>query len=164
VGGSVIVDGQLQGNAPLTVTLAAGLHTVILQHGADERVIPIRLSAGAEIVHHVDFRVVDPAQATGGISVVTDPPSAQVLLDGQPRGTSPLMLRDLTPAKHVVKVISAAGSAEQTIMVTPGAIVPVKFSWPQASPVDRLSRDEVNDVTAVESGVLQAPPPEDDKP
>jgi hypothetical protein len=129
-GADVIIDGQSRGSSPLKVSLPLGAHNVIVRHGAEERRVPLKLAAGAEVVHHVEFSPAKPAPMFGGIAVVTDPPGALVLIDGQARGASPVIFTDLPAAEHKVSVSSEAGAAERTVTVRAGETVSVVFSLP----------------------------------
>jgi PEGA domain-containing protein len=134
-GVDVLVNGESRGVSPLSLSLDAGSHTITLRQGAEERVLPLTLAAGAEVTHHLEFRSAPAAgtAAGGGMSVVTDPAGAQVLVDGRPRGVSPLSLTDLQAANYRVRVNGPTGSAERTVTVQAGATASVVFSLPRAS-------------------------------
>src|SRR5438876_918300 len=83
--------------------------------GGDERVVPLNIASGAEVNHYFEMKAVEPAVVVGRVSIVTDPPGARVAVDGKARGTSPIIVTDLTPADHKVTVTSDTGSAERTI-------------------------------------------------
>jgi PEGA domain len=130
----VLIDGQPRGITPLSVSLSSGTHVVTLRHGAEQRVLSVALAAGADVTHHVELKTPDQSGgSTGGVSVVTDPPRARVLIDGQPRGTSPLTLTDLPPAEYKISVGSDTSFAERTVTVKPGSIESLVFSLPKAS-------------------------------
>lgn len=133
-GVEVLVNGDLRGVSPLSLSLAAGAQTVTLRQGGEERVVPLTLEAGAEVTHHIDFAPrASVSPSVGSISVVTDPAGAQVEVDGRVRGVSPLALKDLTSADHKVRVSGATGSAERTVAVNPGTTTSVVFSLPKVS-------------------------------
>ena len=132
-GADVIIDGQRRGSSPLNVSLPPGPHTAIVRHGTEERRVPLMLAAGAVVVHHVEFTTVKPAPIVGGISIVTDPPGARVLIDGHARGASPITLSDLPAASYKVSVSSETGAAERTVAVQAGETVSVVFSLPKVS-------------------------------
>ena len=132
-GADVVIDGQSRGSTPLNVSLPPGAHTAVVRHGAEERRVPLMLTAGAVVVHHVEFSAVKPAPIVGGISVVTDPPGARVLIDGRARGTSPVTLNDLPAASYKVSVSSETGAADRTVAVQAGETVSVVFSLPKVS-------------------------------
>jgi hypothetical protein len=133
-GVDVLINGEPRGVSPISFALPAGSHTVTLRQGSDERVLPLTVASGAEVTHHIEFRpaVTSPA-SLGGMSVVTDPPGAQVLLDGRARGTSPVSLSDLPGADYRVRVTGPTGSAERTVTVQPGTTASVVFSLPRVS-------------------------------
>jgi len=49
-GSDVLIDGARRGATPLTLALAPGAHTITIRSGADERVVPLTIAAGAERV------------------------------------------------------------------------------------------------------------------
>lgn len=131
-GADVIVDGQRRGLTPLEISLRPGAHTVVVRHGAEERRLSLMLAAGAAVVHHVEFSTAQPAPLVGGITVVTEPPGARVLIDGDARGESPITLNDLQAAEYKVSVSSEAGAASRTVAVRAGETVSVVFLLPRA--------------------------------
>ena len=58
------------------------------------------------------------ASATGSLRVGSTPPGAKVLVDGKPRGVTPLNLTDLSPGRHEVMLQSDAGSVKRTVTVS----------------------------------------------
>jgi len=58
-----------------------------------------------------------PARRTGTLSVKSTPDAAQVLVDGKPRGVTPLTLSDISPGKHDVVLRSAAGTVRRSVTV-----------------------------------------------
>jgi len=56
-------------------------------------------------------------KATGNVRVTSTPAGARVLLDGKPRGVTPLTLSDLSPGKHEVALESNAGTVRRTVTV-----------------------------------------------
>jgi hypothetical protein len=131
VGAEVLIDGQRRGDSPLTMSLSAGTHTITLRRGRDERTVPLTLTAGAQVTQYLEFTSDAPVVLGGRISVVTDPPGARVKVDGEPRGTSPVVVTDLAAASHLVTVTGATGEAERTIAVERGGTASVVFSLPK---------------------------------
>jgi hypothetical protein len=124
----VLIDGERRGVTPLKLSLAPGAHTITVRTGKDERKVPVTIAAGADITQYFELKAPEPAVALGRLSVVTDPPGANVAVDERPRGTSPLTVGDLTAGEHRVTVTSAAGTAERTVLVAEGATASVVFS------------------------------------
>jgi hypothetical protein len=129
----VLVDGVPRGMTPLSLSLTPGAHTITVRNGIDQRVVPLTIAAGADVTQYFEMKVEEPAALFGLLSVATDPPGARVAVDGQPRGTSPLIVSDLTPEEHSVTVTSDAGSAARTVLVTAGGTASVMFSLSKVS-------------------------------
>jgi PEGA domain len=133
VGSEVLIDGERRGATPLTLALTPGPHTITIRSGGDERVVPLTIAAGADVTQYFEMKAAEPVALFGRLSVVTDPPGARVAIDGRPRGTSPVVVHDLTPEEHKVNVTSDTGSVERTVMVTPGGTASVMFSLSKVS-------------------------------
>jgi hypothetical protein len=87
-------------------------------------------AAAGRMAHDIDLphEVVDTRTPPGRLSIVTDPPGAQVAVDGQPRGVSPVVIDGLAAAEHRISVVSDAGVAERTIAVSNYVMTEVVFS------------------------------------
>ena len=142
-GAEVLIDGQRRGDSPLTLSLSPGTHTMTLRRGRDARTVPLTLAAGAEITQYLEFTSSDtpvaPVALSGRISVITDPPGARVKVDGEPRGTSPVVVSDLSTANHLVTVTGATGVAERFIAVEGGGTASVVFTLPKRAEPSALS-------------------------
>ena len=57
-------------------------------------------------------------KTTGALSVKSTPGGAQVLVDGKPRGVTPLALNDISPGRHDVVLRSAEGTVRRSVTVT----------------------------------------------
>jgi hypothetical protein len=132
-GATVMVDGQSRGMTPLTLSVNPGSHTVSIRSGINERVLPVTVTAGAEIVHDLEMTNTASPTASGALSVTTDPPGAHVTIDGAAAGTSPLTVDGLSAEPHTVIVAGATGSAERTVTVAAGHTATVVFSLPKVS-------------------------------
>jgi hypothetical protein len=132
-GAEVTIDDAQRGTTPLTVSLAPGAHTIKVRLGQEQRVIPVTISAGIDVVRDLEMQSAATPAALAQISITTDPPGARVTIDGQPSGASPLTLDGLTAGEHTVAVASATGSAEKKVTLTAGHIASVVFSLPKSS-------------------------------
>src|SRR5437763_7188688 len=54
-GAAVLIDGLERGKTPLALSLEPGAHRLTLRRGAEERVVPFTLAAGAELGQYVEF-------------------------------------------------------------------------------------------------------------
>jgi hypothetical protein len=140
-GAEVLIDGQRRGDSPLTLSLSAGTHAMTLRRDGDERTVPVTLAAGAQVKEYLELTPSETAPVQGGqVSVITDPPGARVKVDGEPRGTSPVVVTGLSAANHLVAVANANGVAERTIAVERGTSTSVVFSLPKPTkPLEALS-------------------------
>ena len=133
-GAEVIVDGQSRGISPLTLSLAPGAHSIIVRRGSDERVVPLNVTAGAQVTQYFDMEPsTAPVPPKGRVSVATDPSGARVSIDGQPHGLSPVTVPDLPVGDHSVTVTGPTGSAERIVAVEAGGTAAVVFSLPKVS-------------------------------
>lgn len=133
-GADVIIDGKAAGLTPLSITVAAGAHTVVLRRGTDERSLPVTVNAGSDISQYVEFgTAATPAARVGRIAVTTEPAGARVSVDGRVKGAAPLTLVDLPAGEHTVSVAGDAGTLERRVVVEAGGTTSVVFSLPKTA-------------------------------
>jgi PEGA domain-containing protein len=132
-GAEVLIDGDRRGVTPLRLTLAPGAHSVTVRNGSDQRILPLVIAAGSDMSQHLEMKTPEPVALFGKVSVVTDPPGARVSVDGRPRGSSPLVVADLTAEEHTVTVSSDSGSAERKVAVSADGTASVMFSLARAA-------------------------------
>jgi hypothetical protein len=118
-GAVVLVDGVKRGVTPLTLDLPVGAHAVVFQNGGAERHLTINVDAGTRVSENVDLPSAAPA--VGQIEVTSDPPGARVAIDGGASGITPLTLRNVAVARHVVAVGQGDTIVNRTVDVTAGA-------------------------------------------
>ncbi|HSK08831.1 MAG TPA: PEGA domain-containing protein, partial [Vicinamibacterales bacterium] len=88
-GARVWSAGRDLGLTPVSFPMPPGTHTVVLRQGDLARSLSLQITAGMQVVHHVELV---RAPRAGALHVETTPPGARVFLDGILRGTSPLDL------------------------------------------------------------------------
>ncbi len=123
----VFVDGIEQGLTPARIAVAPGSHILELRGRGVPRVIPLNVSAGAEVSQYLEFA---EAPLTGQLAVQSDPAGAKVMIDGVERGVAPLTITDLAPGDHRVELQSSEGiTARHTVTVQAGGtaslVVPI---------------------------------------
>ena len=116
-GVQVFVDGVERGVTPARLTAAPGAHILELRGHGVPRVIPLNVTAGAEVSQYLEFANLPGA---GQLSVQTDPPGAKVIVDGTERGVAPLMVSELAAGNHEVVLKSDAATARHTVSIQPG--------------------------------------------
>jgi hypothetical protein len=117
-GAKMFVDGVERGVTPLTVTLNAGAHALELRGDGATRLMPITMTAGAQLQQYIELP--KSASAFGQLQVRTEPAGAKVTIDGTPRGASPTTVAELTPGEHTVLLESDHGSVKQIVTIEAG--------------------------------------------
>jgi hypothetical protein len=118
-GARVSVDGTERGVTPVTVRLPSGAHVLEVQVGKFEpRVIPLTIQANVQTAQYIELKDV---RATGTLDVSSEPSGARVLIDGQPRGTTPAVIRDIASGNHAVVLELGGRKATQAVTIDPGS-------------------------------------------
>jgi hypothetical protein len=108
-----------RGVTPLTVSLKAGSHALELRGDGPSRVMPITMTAGAQVSQYIELP--KTASAFGQLQVRSEPSGARVSVDGVMRGTAPVTITDLTPGEHAVTLESSdRGSVKQIVAIEAG--------------------------------------------
>jgi hypothetical protein len=128
----VLIDDRLVGVTPLVLNVQPGTHTLTLRHREVERRVVFTAAAGAQLAQYLDLKAAEPAVQTARLSIATDPPGAQVTVDGRPRGVSPVIVENLSAAEHGVAVTSTSGSVERRITLDAGGTKELVFSLPRS--------------------------------
>jgi hypothetical protein len=126
-GARVVVDGTQRGVTPLTVRLSSGAHVLEVQIGKSEpRVIPLTIQANVRTAQYIELQGVP---VTGGLEIRSDPSGARVMIDGQPRGTTPVMIRELPVGDHSIVLEAGGRKVTQAVRIEPGStaqlVVPI---------------------------------------
>jgi hypothetical protein len=100
----------------LNLLLSPGSHAVELRSGPRQRTIAVTLAAGARVSHFVDL---SGGGRTGRIEVRSEPAGAEVSVDGKVHGRTPLVIGNVPPAQHSVRLAGEQGAREQTVTLEP---------------------------------------------
>ena len=121
-GAAIFIDGVAKGATPSRIALTAGQHTLELKMEDADRSFPLNVEAGTTVTHYVELAapVVKPAVSTGRLEVASDPPGAQVKVDGAAKGRTPLTLLELQPGEHAVAISSGSETINRKVSVTAG--------------------------------------------
>ena len=121
-GAAVSVNGEFRGSTPLTLRLAPGRsHNIALNKPGYEPATR-ELSVAADSGRRLEIPLV--AQL-GVIEVVSDPPAAEIYVDGEPGGATPARLT-LLAVVHELEV-RLEGHASQSTTVTPRTGFPQRW-------------------------------------
>jgi serine/threonine protein kinase len=134
-GVQVFVDGVDRGQTPARLTVTPGAHILELRGRGVPRVIPLNVTAGAEVSHTIEFAT---TPETGSLHVESQPAGAKVLVDGTERGVAPVTITDLLPGDHEVVLLTPAASARHVVNVQAGgtaSLVTAVASAATAGPV-----------------------------
>jgi hypothetical protein len=121
-GAQVKIDGEVKGVTPLSLSLPAGAHVIEISAGGEPRVLPVTLAAGATVYQYIELASVS---ALGRVSIQSTPPGATILLDGQPRGVTPIELPDVAAGEHELVLDYNGQRVRQTLTVAAGATTAV---------------------------------------
>ncbi len=120
-GAQVSIDGKAVGVSPLTATLddaargkSVAVRVALDKHDAVERLVEIPKSAGPEL--RAEFKLGDSATA---LRIETEPSGAEVKVNGEPRGRSPLTVKlpddQLATALQVEALVPGAWFGKLTV-------------------------------------------------
>jgi hypothetical protein len=126
-GAEVRIGGVLRGTTPLKLWLAAGQHQVDIDSGGATRSLAVSVDARTAVSHFVEFAAA-AAPSTGTLDVSSEPPGAQVRIDGTLRGVTPISIEALAPGEHTVTVSSGDAIVRRTVTVAAGATSDVAVS------------------------------------
>jgi hypothetical protein len=117
-GALVLIDGVHRGQTPAEIPLDPGQHRVEIQNDGQSRTLEVSIASGATSSQYLELPKTNVLY--GQLQVSTEPSGARVSVDGQPRGTSPVILSDLTPGDHVVTVETDSNSVSQAVKIEGG--------------------------------------------
>jgi len=126
----VLVDGLEQGRTPARLSVSAGAHVLEVRDRHAPRVMPVSVTSGVENAQYIEF---PNLPQTGQLRVDSDPEGATVIVDGVPRGTTPLTVADLTPGPREIVLQTAAGSVRHTVNIQAGATSSLNAAAPAPS-------------------------------
>ena len=101
-GAQVAIDGEESGNLPLDQPLRPGRHSFTVSREGYEPMTRWFVLAGGQ-TYSVDVHLQELPPENGSLLVASDVSGAQVLLDGEEIGTTPL-IHDVEPGEHVVEI------------------------------------------------------------
>jgi hypothetical protein len=150
-GAQVTVDGVARGVTPLRLSLPIGSYMLELQNGVARRSLPLTIEAGSTVRQYVDLA--PGGNTTGQIEVTSEPAGAQVSLNGELRGTTPLLIDAIEPGQYTVAMTHAGTSVNRVVQVSAGTTAMVMASLtPAGAAGGWVSFDAPFELQVVESG------------
>ena len=143
-GAEVVVDGVVRGRTPLKLSLAVGDHALEIRSDAGVRALPLTIEAGTLVSQYVEL-LAAPERSTGRLDVSSDPPGAQIRIDGVAKGVTPLTLEGVEPGDHSVSLSRNGVTIVRSVKVSPGTTGSVMASLARGRSgggrrVDRIER------------------------
>jgi PKD repeat protein len=120
-GAAVFLDGRQRGTAPTIVPdVLTGNHEITLSlKGYDDWYQTV--SAGSGQMAAINAILIATKEITGSLAVITDPPGAEIYIDGNFKGVSPVTLPGLSAGTHTVLLtLQEYADSTTSISVTAG--------------------------------------------
>lgn len=103
-GATVLLEGQYAGETPVLLDAPAGRYRMqVRMKGRGTQSFTARVADGLTTRRTV--RLVQDGPRTGELRIVSDPPGAQLYLDGTAIGSSPRLLRGLPPGRYRIGAV-----------------------------------------------------------
>jgi hypothetical protein len=128
-GARVLVDGQLHGATPLTMTLPLGGHELELQNGSASRKLPITIAGGETISQVIDL---EPVM---GYATIRTPHTFRISEAGKQIGTTGSGRLTLTAGRHELELASTTLDYRTriTVYITPDQTVSTSVEVPHGT-------------------------------
>ena len=129
-GMNVVIAGKDLGRTPVRLDLAPGEYDVQLGAADRGRTVKVSVAARTSTVQHVEMPAAVSAvvATTGGLRIDTEPGHLTVLVDGIPRGVSPLSLEGIALGEHAISVRTDRGLVHRTVQVQPNEVLALVLS------------------------------------
>jgi hypothetical protein len=153
-GAPVVIDGRQRGVTPVTLTMAAGEHVMVLGNTAP-RTVHLRIAPGAQVSQF--YQLPHAAPVVGELQVRSDPVGARVSVDGEAHGVTPVTVGGLVPGPHVVLLENDLGSVKEDVQIEAGATASlvVPMTAPKGAPLSGwISVESPGDVQLFENQQL----------
>jgi hypothetical protein len=126
-GARVLVDGQLQGATPLSMTLPLGSHEIELQNGNASRKLPLTIAGGETVSQVIDL---DPVAQ--GFVTIRAPHTFRISEGGKQIGTTATGRLTLPAGRHELELASTTLDyrTRATVHITAGQTVTTSVEVP----------------------------------
>ena len=160
-GAPIFIDGEQRGTTPQVIeNLAAGAHQIeVRPPDAPAYRETVTIIAGQRAALNPNLRPQAPQGAP--LRVITSVPGAQVSIDGEVIGASPIS-RDVGPGEHIVEATAAGFAAAQQTITTDGVnarVVSLTLESRPAAPGTITITSQVPNATVTVDNVDRGQPP-----
>ena len=120
-------EGPIRGRTPMTLSdLPTGVYDVVARHGEWELRDRIEVKRGEAANKTFDF-------ATGKLAISSEPPGAEIVVDGKARGIAPLELELPAGVHHFVARHAGWPAEERDVAVQKGRLASASFEFANGS-------------------------------
>lgn len=119
----ILINGQLKGNGSYSENLMPGFYTFEAKLDRHNSAIERRTIVSGQTA---DISL-SPNPRLGGLKVVTTPPLARILINGEDKGTTPITIQNLLIGDYQIEMIAdGVGSLKKTVTVSEGNITAIQ--------------------------------------
>jgi PEGA domain len=142
-GAAIYLNGNYRGTAPLTITsVRPGTYTIEADlEGYESASTSDTVVAGQQLTEYFPLKKIVRA---GSVSIISDPVSAFIYLDGDYQGRTPLTLTKVSPGTHTIELdasnyydwkttVTVAEGSDQTVRATLSSIPSSTTGWIQVT-------------------------------
>jgi hypothetical protein len=102
------------------LAVAAGIVVALVIAGGAYFTREAPVPAAAVVEQEAPKRTTSKSKRMGSLKVTTEPSNAQVIVDGKPRGITPITVTDLTAGSHKIVLESTEGTVRRIVQITAG--------------------------------------------
>ena len=117
----VVIDDQVRGNTPLTLTLPLGGHQMRIQAGAEVRSLPLTITAGTSVSQYIELDAAASAPVTAGLDAKSQLAGGAVAPGGPAPGKAPAPGTTAVSGVREMRNGPADPGAARLAVVPPGA-------------------------------------------
>jgi hypothetical protein len=117
-GADIVIDGVAHGKTPAKLPIAPGRHVLTVSYAGTARSIVLDVEPGTNLSQYIEFAAPAATALAGRLEVTSDPSGAQVNVDGEARGRTPLTLNSVSPGEHTVTISNGSSTVTRRVTVT----------------------------------------------
>ena len=119
-GADITIDGVAHGKTPAKILISPGRHSLDISFEGTTRSLVLEVEPGTNVSQYVEFAPPPSPVTVGRLDVGSDPSGAQVTLDGEAKGRTPLSLPSVAAGEHTVVISSGSNTVTRRVTVAAG--------------------------------------------